>query len=504
MFKLGISILLFAVSIFGFAQGKYLHIPEATVQSSNEELKIFSSDRFTIIYGVHEPSKDQKDTKQHTITCIENDSKKTSSVVIKPYSEKNPNFFGFHLKQDSFSFFEDIYDPEKGTYSLILHVFYPGRDKMVQKRLLGETGKSGSVSYRYASSEEGKFSVLAALNQDRSGQQSMSLIIFRSDLEVMNRRQYRFSDKINNSFDWTLNLNSQGELLAVFQIKGEKSPDYLGYTTVNIQEEGNDRLNFTPFYGDKTIQLTDFKVFLDDEGVVEFVGVYSQRSQKGMSNKIMFKKLIHGKERLLLDVVFDLKNGNELKLDHYLAIDNSNSVLIFNEREVNKVNTSESKTSSKNEPTKGQFGNKQNLLIYSINHEKGVIWQKKSELPSSDYILKQPKLHPQIFKNYAWSDGTKLYVYLNDLVIENQGPIIVPAEFSSRGSREALSKFRPTLMTFDLSEGKSSSIAMDMNGREQMLHVLTGMSKISDRRYLISLVQTQNNTFYPIQLFIHF
>lgn len=502
MFKLSISTLLFFVSIYCIAQGKYLHIPEATVQSANDDLKIFTSDRYTILYGVHEHLKEKKDAKQHTITWIENASRRTSKVVIDPVGDKNPNFFGFHLKENMFSFFEDIYDSEKEAYTLILHTFYPGRDKIVQKRVISETAKTRSINYRYAHVDHGKFSALAALNQNKSGQQSISITVFSRDHEVMSRQHYLFSEKLNNSFDWTLNLNSRGQLLAVFQIKGEKGLDYLAYTSVNVLEEAKDRLTFTPLYSDKGLQMNDFKVFLDDNGVVEFMGVYSQKSQKGVSNKIMFRNLLLEKDSLLLDNVFDLDNGKDLKLDTYLAMNDTYSIVMFNEREPNQINTSASKTSAKNEPASEKHGNKQTLVIYYINNQKGVIWQNKNELTVPESVIRQQNLHHQAFKNYAWSDGTKLYIYFNGLATENQSPSTVSAEFSSQGSRGAISKWYPMLKAYDLLEGKSSSIALPINSRDQILYGLTGMSSITPMKYLISLVQTESNTFYPIQLFI--
>lgn len=483
------TVIVSLVSAGNWAQNKAVHLFDAAIQSEPENLSIFANDNHVVLVGSYDI---KPGFPQYTLSSSRLDKQFGKSHKIRTISSTKPNLFGFGFDRNGFSFLEEIYDENEKHCSIYLHTFNPDNHTFGHKVIHKSKSDLKLATWNSVKSPQNGLTVYYSFEQ-KNAFVYVNYLVFDSEWNVKNEQKVLVKDKLDLSFSSKSQLSEEGDLVIFNMVKNEKEGDVLAYFYQNVfEKEHSSGYQTILKIGKATIK--DFKIHMNEESVLEFMALTDDKSQKTSVNTLIFKDIHLKKGVVMRDNSMGLLEKGDLKLNAYLPLDENYAFVVVN----TEMNASvESVSKIKNE---SQTAPKSKLVVYYLHNLKGVIWQK--EILSSGFNSKMfpiKTLNKHFFNHCFWSDGYLLYSLYNEpneKINQVNTSIAVP-----QINKPADSQYNISISKFDKETGTNKSQVVDMSFKEAKSFFLPGLNKITNPKFLVSVIQTDNNQFYPIQLY---
>lgn len=499
MKKLGLFVLFtMALSSNSWSQSKSVHFYDAKVESQPEHLLSFTNEEYVVLVGKNEV---KKDLFMYNVSWVNIRNNETGSQQIRCRDRMNPTLFGFHYNRDGFAFFEEVTNEKEKLSTLLLHELHLQKGVISNRLIHSEPLDYVNKKSYFAGTTHGKFSAIYALVQFKDGTNSSKTYSLNYEYKVIDVKTTPIKDGLDLEFKTIAQLSESGSLLTVVQTKNDKEANKLMFQYGNVLEAGGDGFNeFRSLFNEKNKVIHDFKVYVNEESIIEFVGLYNFKSDKGMTTRMVVRYFHPLKERFLVDKDFDMNAPQDLTLHSLLPMDNDFFVV------VTKTNNAEKKSAQKDTKqalslspaerlkgaeSKGEVG----LLVNYIHIEKGIVWKESLK---NEISLSRPELaemNPKVFDYYFWSDGQFLYA-LHHFVPEKKSSVSSDIKSSTLSDGMELG-----VLMMDLNTGQSRVKLIDVDERVKKYALLPSYSALTTMKFLTTIIQIDKKTFYPIQLF---
>lgn len=490
------STVLFFLVHSAFSQKKTHHFSNSTFESKANRIKTYLNDDYYVVMTENHLQPGQV---QHELRVVDLKRRDVIQVVFEGENKLTPKLFGFHLEQASFSFLEENYSDIQKVHSLTLHTYLIGKKSWSSKRIFKERSDQPKRQYKFVRTMADKVPILYLLQEDKQANAQASVLIFDADFNLTSRRDYKFNESINLSFDWTLISNNSGDILAVQQVLDSREGNYLACHYVNVLQESDDENVLKPIYKIRNAYIQEYKVTMKDDGIVDFIGLMDQVIGRiGGTTEILVRRFHPLKATDVFNQQFVLKKNNGYLIHSYLPLNEEYSAMI-----VQEVNSRANAKPNENARTSAELPaqSKGAFIVMYLHNQKGVVWQEQLTDGSDHSNVMFTRLYPNIFEPYFWSDGSNLYaLYNTSLKTSNAGQISQSGIKTNNSTSQQPDALVSKLKQFDLSNGHSRWIDLLERDHKTLLFPLS--SKLTQLDYLMSLVQVEPNKFYPVHIYL--
>ena len=481
-----------------FSQQNTEHLSSARIQSNPEALQTFSNSEYVVLLGMTELKPGFQQFSVSWSNVMSGDGK---SLPIKCVSNSKPNLFGFHFNNQNFSFFEEVYSSREKSLVIYLHTLNFAKQTIINKRVHAEEIDLKSKKNYFVHASHNKFSALYSFSLYNDGKQVPSVLIF--DIEYNLIRNYTFKSTVDFNFDFQsiVQMNDEGKLLAVHKAVNEKEGNPLMFHVIDVQAESDSDNEFRPLYSVKGKPIHDFKVFLNDESIIEFVGLYNEKTEKGLFTKLAMRNFHPMKDRILLDTDFELKVPGNATFHSYLPI-SSEFFAVVTESKEQKSNAASSMSLSRVGQASAPAKIESHLLVSYFHLEKKLLWQEKLKVNFTEANPVFQKLNPKSLGYYFWSNGRSLFALYNAANDQSNTP---NATVKGSGSQPNMVKPALTALTmheFVLDNGSNKSYTLLLDEKNPSIMALPSLSKISNMKFMTTIAELNSETFYPVKLYL--
>jgi hypothetical protein len=490
------SVLLLGIITHSWAQHKVEHFPKAQLESQPNDLLTFSNEEYIVLVGAH-PTDDG--VNMYSMSWSNIRTQVSGSIQLKGQNTNKSTFYGHHFNRDVFAFFEETYDQNQRVYILVLHELYLLKGVVTNRVIHRDVNDVAHKKSYFAKPSHGKFFINYEIVKRKTGEQYTKIYSLDYEYKIKELATLQIKEKLDLDFNNVLQLTDNGDVLAVLKINNEKEGNRLVYQYGNILEGNTDAFSeFRTLFHEKEIQIHDFKVYLNQESIVEFVGLYNKKGNEGMQTRMLVRYFHPLKERLLVDKDFEVGPIQDLRMHSLVPINDQFFVLVTqtkintakpDQKEVRKSISLTQATSIANTAVPNQEG----IHVAYVHLQKGVIWKKILNYNEKFHSV---EANINALDYFFWSDGTNLYALHNML-----------PEKSNTTTNDAKSVtiegvLNTGLQIFNLNSGESKVLPISIEEAVERFTVLPGLSKITSVDYLSTVAQIDKKTFYPI--LIHF
>jgi hypothetical protein len=273
------------------------------------------------------------------------------------------------------------------------------------------------------------------------------------------------------------------------------------FHVIDVQTESDSDNEFRPLYSEKGKPIHDFKVFLNDESIIEFVGLYNEKTEKGMFTRLVMRNFHPMKDRVLLDNDFELKAPGNATFHSYLPISREFFAVVTESKE-QKANAAPTMSLSKVGQAPAPAKVENSLLISYFHVDNKLLWQEKLNLNFTEANPIYQKLNPKSLGYYFWSNGRSLFALYNAANVQNNTPSSTVKSLGSPSNTVKPALTALTIHEFVLENGSNKSYTQLLDEKNPSIMALPSLSKISNMKFMTTIAELNSETFYPIKLYL--
>ncbi len=502
MKKIGLLFLLTVASTWvSWSQNKIAHFSDATIETAPDQLLTFSNDSYIVLIGKNEI---QPGAFVYNISWVNIQNNKSGKQMVRSQNRIDPNFFGFHFNKAGFVFFEESTNEKAKTNSLIVHELHLEKGALSNSVVLEEKLDFVNKKNHFARTTHQKILLIYSLVEQSDGAQLIKSYVLDYNYKITEIKTTRVKNPFDFDFNSSVQITDDGMLLGVVQLKNEKLGEQLMFQYGNVLDAKDESFNeLKLLYNEKGKKIHDFKVYLNDESFIEFVGIYNHKTNVGLSSRMVVRNFHPLKEKFLVDKDFELNAPQDIRIHSLLPISKEFFVLVTKAdiptKTPEKKEPSKSISLSQNKSIQADITHEQVGLAVNYFHvEKGLLWKEvlKNDLTADNHEL--IKTNKKASDYYFWCDGKTLFALFN------QSRDLKNTTETERRLVKNPAGIDVSIQHFDLNSGKSQTSNIDGDERFHKYLLLPSCSGMTSVKFLTTVMQLDKKTFYPIQLYMKY